>query len=229
MRSAVPCSRQRATRRSKLAAPVVEITGVDAHLLYIFSRHEGRLRHEMDIGHQRHGASLLLQPGADRGEVRRLAASLCGEPHDLAARPGNAPHLRRRGLGIVRVGVGHRLDPHGIPPADHHASHRHRTGGRTRISGKRIAIFSHGALFIESSFISGSPSAKRSPGTLSLPLPSPPFPASPALPENRPRQPTGQSGLKPAGPPDSDHGLKFVRTARKLCPVAENGPGTSQI
>lgn len=173
MRSAVPCSRQRATRRSNWPPRSLKLPG----LMRTFSTFSAATRAASGTKWISATNGTEHPSSCSRARIAaRFAASRrpCAVSRTISPpAPGNAPHLRRRGLGIVRVGVGHRLDPHGIPPADHHASHRHRTGGRTRISGKRIAIFSHGALFIESSFISGSPSAKRSPGTLSLPLPSP--------------------------------------------------------
>ena len=123
------------------------IAGIDPDLLHPFRGFHGRLRLEMDVGHDRHLAAALAQPGDDVLQIRRVFHRRRGDPHDLAAGFSQLECLRDRRLGVHRVARDHRLDADRVRPADadladHHLARRGGVGSDRanrshRISGSR--------------------------------------------------------------------------------------------
>ena len=128
----------------ELATSVVEISGIDAHLLHIGCRNQRRLRQKVNIRHQRHTTTRCAQLTVNLPQIGRFTPSLGRQTDQLAPRIGNTPDLSYRGCRIVGVGVGHRLDPHRIPATDRYITHRNRTGLGSPVGKKRITIFFHG-------------------------------------------------------------------------------------
>ena len=114
--------------RRELSAVVAVVARVDAHLVRVLRRHGRRLRQEVDVGHERRVAPQLAHAAGDVSQVLRFARSLRREAHDAGARAGDAHDLRRAGLRVVGVGVGHRLHGHGPAAADHDAADPHLRG-----------------------------------------------------------------------------------------------------
>ena len=100
------------------AGGVDEVAGIDAHLLADGGRREGGLWIEMHVGHQRDIASGLVEATAHVGKGGRLGLPLGGEPHYLAAGFGYALRLPGAGFGVEGIGVGHRLQAHGVVASD---------------------------------------------------------------------------------------------------------------
>ena len=65
----------------------------------------------VEVADQRHVAAGRIQPLADRRHRRGRGGRVDGDAHDLGAGVGQRPHLVRRGAGVRRIGIGHRLDP----------------------------------------------------------------------------------------------------------------------
>ena len=105
-------------QRLEVAAPVVVVARVDAHLVGILRGGIGHGRLEVDVGHQGHvGPAAVHLPG-DAPQTFGLAETLGGEPDDVSARLADASDLFDAGLHVVGVAVGHRLYGYGAVAAD---------------------------------------------------------------------------------------------------------------
>ena len=108
--------------RLQLAVLVAVIARVDAHLVDMLRSDGGHLGHEVDVGDQSRIAPLLAHASGDFAQVLRLAPPLGREPHDGRSGPGDREDLGHGGLGVVGVGVGHRLHGDGTVAADRGAA-----------------------------------------------------------------------------------------------------------
>ena len=106
-------------------------------------RDERRRRQKMDVGHQRNTASAPVEFGADGAEVFGLAAALRRQAYDFAAGGGDPFGLRDRSGGVVRVGIGHRLDTDRVVASDSGVSYLNGNGFPPAVPGQRIAKFLH--------------------------------------------------------------------------------------
>ncbi len=88
-------------------------------------------------------ASAPVEFGADGAEVFGLAAALRRQAYDFAAGGGDPFGLRDRSGGVVRVGIGHRLDTDQGCRLDSGVSYLNGNGFPPAVPGQRIAKFLH--------------------------------------------------------------------------------------
>ena len=88
---------------------LVEIAGVDADLLHDGRDGNGRLRREVNVGHEGRLYALCAQPAADFGDVRHVLEARHGDADQLRAGCGHATALGDRPFNVGSMGVAHRL------------------------------------------------------------------------------------------------------------------------
>ncbi len=120
----------------QLAVLRAVVARVDAHFVHMARGHGRRLGQEVDVGHKRRAAPLLAHATRDGPEVLRLAQVAGREAHDGASGACDAHDLRHAGLGVLRIGIGHRLHRHGAVAADRDAADAHFAGGTSSVSGQ---------------------------------------------------------------------------------------------
>ena len=76
----------------------------------------------MEVAHQRHLASQLLEPLADGGDGHRRFLGVHRDADDLRTGGGERRHLGGGGLGVGGVGIGHGLDHDRRTAADGHVA-----------------------------------------------------------------------------------------------------------
>ena len=110
------------------ACRVYKIAGIDAHLVGESRCRKGCTWIEMDVGHQRHIASLLAQQVANHADAFCFSHTLCCEPHVVGTGIYDALALCCAAFGVVGIGVGHGLHPDGEVAAHGHCAnvYRHR-------------------------------------------------------------------------------------------------------
>ncbi len=100
-----------------------DVAGVDAELRGpSASGLDGQRVIEVDVGDDR-----KRRGGGDRFEALEGVCARDRDAHDLAARVGEATDLGEGGLGVARVGVGHRLHDDGCAPAYRDGADHDRT------------------------------------------------------------------------------------------------------
>ena len=103
-----------AVRQRAHVGLAADVAGIDAHLGdAVFDGTDGELVVEVDVGHQRHR-------GCVHQRAHGLGAGLVvdGHAHDVRACVRHAANLRKGGLYVASVGVGHGLNGNGRAAAD---------------------------------------------------------------------------------------------------------------
>ena len=92
------------------ASRVYVVARIDAYFLRISGCHVGYLRAEVYIGHKRNHVSVTAQSDVDVHQVFGFFHPLCGEADVLSAGIYDALCLSHTSFGVLRGGIGHRLD-----------------------------------------------------------------------------------------------------------------------
>ncbi len=109
------------------------VARIDAHHLHPLGRFQGRVRLEMDVGHDRHQAITRAQFRDNIFQIRRVLHRRRGDAHNLAAHGDEFERLLHAQLRVHRVAGQHRLHDDGMVPADDDPAargiaHHHLTG-----------------------------------------------------------------------------------------------------
>ena len=136
----------------ELAAPLVPVAGIDPYLLDLFGRHEGGGGQKMDVGHERHAASPVVEQRADTAQIGGFATSLSRQPDDFASGRRNAFDLGDRSLRVVRIRVGHRLEPDRVVAPDADRPDPDLVRRTARKTGQRVAKLVHKRSYLLQSY-----------------------------------------------------------------------------
>ena len=128
------------------ARRIVEVAGIDPHLLHMLGSLVGGLGIEVHIGNQRDQALGLPEPVVYQTYRPRLPHALCREANQFSSRLGDPLRLRYARLDVVGIHIGHRLDHDRVPPSDDEVvAYVHRRGGASPVFDKslchRVSLF----------------------------------------------------------------------------------------
>ena len=136
----------------ELAAPLVPVAGIDPHFLDLFGRHEGGGGQKMDVGHQRHAASSAVEQRADTAQIGGFATPLSRQPDDFASGSRDALDLSGGSLRVVRIRVGHRLEPDRVVAPDADRPDPDLVRRTARKTGQRVAKLVHKRSYLLQSY-----------------------------------------------------------------------------
>ena len=106
-----------------------DIAGIDAVLRQCLGR-LGELDQQLvavvvEVTDERHADAEVVELAADDRHGLRGGIVVDGDTNELGTRVGQCRHLQRGGIRVGRIGIGHRLDHHGLARSDGDASHVH--------------------------------------------------------------------------------------------------------